>query len=70
MLVVISRFLVGRKLEVSFFLLTFIPIFANKLSGDLLDINSQAIYDSNKRLTTENANVVGLSWIGDGATIN
>ncbi len=57
---------IGGKL---LFLLTFMPIFANKLSGDLLDINFQAIYDSNKRLTTENANVFGLSWIGDGATI-
>ncbi len=69
MLVVISRFQVGRKLEVSFFLLTFIPMFANKLSGDLLDINFQAIYNSNKRLTTENTNVFGISWIGNGATI-
>ena len=51
------------------FLLTFMPIFANKLSGNLLDINFQAIYNSNKRLTTENANVFGLSWIGDSATI-
>ncbi len=52
-----------------FFLLSFIIILTNKLSGDLLDINFQAIYNRNKRLTTENANVFGLSWIGDGATI-
>ncbi len=45
------------------------PIFANKLSGVLLDINFQAICESNKRVTTENANLFGLSWIGDGATI-
>ncbi len=45
------------------------PIFANKLLGDLLDIMFQAIYESNKRVTTENANLFGLSWIGDGAAI-
>ena len=61
-----SRKKIGGKF---FFLLTIIPIIANKLSGNLLDINYQAIYDSNKRLTTENANVFGLSWIGDSATI-
>ncbi len=61
-----SRKKIGGKF---FFLLTIIPIIANKLSGNLLDNNFQAIYDSNKRLTTENANVFGLSWIGDGATI-
>ncbi len=44
-------------------------IFTNKLSGNLLDIEFQAIHESNKRMTTENANVFGLSWIGDGITI-
>ncbi len=61
-----SRKKIGGKF---FSLLTIIPIIANKLSGDLLDINFQAIYDSNKRLTTEDAKWFGLSWIGDGATI-
>ncbi len=48
--------------------LMFLFFFANK--GNLLDINFQAIYESNKMTTTENANVFVLSWIGDGATIN
>ncbi len=61
-----SRKKIGGKF---FFLLSFIIILTNKLSGNLLDINFQAIYDSNKRLTTENAKWFGLSWIGDGATI-
>ncbi len=50
------------------FLLTFMPIFANKLSGNFLDIDFQTVYESNKRVTMENANLFGLSWIGDGAT--
>ncbi len=70
MLLVISWFLVGRKLKVRlYFCLTFMFVFANKLFSDLLDINFQAIYQSNKRVTTYNANVFGLCWIGNGATI-
>ncbi len=70
-LVVISIFLVRRILEVRLHIscLTFLFILANKLSCDLLDINFQEIYEGNKITTTENANVLGLSWSGGGATI-
>ncbi len=34
-----------------------------------MDLNIQAIYDSIKQLTTENANVFWLRWIQDAAPI-
>ncbi len=63
---ILSRKKIGGK---TLFLLLFMPIFANKISSNLLDISFQAIYKSNKRVITEDANLFGLSWIGDGATI-
>jgi hypothetical protein len=40
-----------------------------KISGELLDLNFQTVYNENKALLCRDASVFGLSFIGDGATI-
>jgi hypothetical protein len=40
-----------------------------KISGELLDLNYDAVYNENKTLLCNEASNFGLSFIGDGATI-
>jgi hypothetical protein len=40
-----------------------------KISGELLDLNYNAVYNENKTLLCSEASTFGLSFIGDGATI-
>ena len=48
----------------------FVPPYANKLGGTLLDLNFKMTYEHNKEELLKKAGTFGLAFMGNGATIH